>query len=159
MIIDDDASRRHHRRRGSVDSQKPADTDEEMMMAEGERRSAGGVAIGAVGRDVRIVQDGLSPSEQTARRRIPISGLAADASAQDRTAAAARWGEDSALLGLGYEYADIRVLPITPSSYLRPGSRFHGTQQSERQRYDVQVEIKHVDLRESFLCGYLRIQG
>jgi glucose-induced degradation protein 4 len=25
--------------------------------------------------------------------------------------------------------------------------------------YDVQVEIKHVDLRESFLCGYLRIQG
>lgn len=25
--------------------------------------------------------------------------------------------------------------------------------------YDVQVEIKHVDLKESFLCGYLRIQG
>jgi hypothetical protein len=30
---------------------------------------------------------------------------------------------------------------------------------SERQVYDVQVEIKHVDMRESFLCGYLRIQG
>jgi hypothetical protein len=49
--------------------------------------------------------------------------------------------------------------PILASSHLRPGSRFHGTQQSERQVYDVQVEIKHVDLRESFLCGYLRIQG
>lgn len=52
-----------------------------------------------------------------------------------------------------------RTKPILASSHLRPGSRFHGTQQSERQVYDVQVEIKHVDLRESFLCGYLRIQG
>ncbi|KAL1879682.1 hypothetical protein VTK73DRAFT_6857 [Phialemonium thermophilum] len=60
---------------------------------------------------------------------------------------------------MGYEYADTRIVPVTPSSYLRPGSRFHGTQKSERQQYEVQVEIKHVDLRESFLCGYLRIQG
>lgn len=51
------------------------------------------------------------------------------------------------------------MIPSPPSIYLRPGSRFLGTQQSERQVYDVQVEIKHVDLRESFLCGYLRIQG
>jgi hypothetical protein len=69
------------------------------------------------------------------------------------------WGADTSMLGMGYEYADPRVIPVSPSTYLRPGSRFHGTQQSERQRYDVQVEIKHVDLRESFLCGYLRIQG
>lgn len=69
------------------------------------------------------------------------------------------WVADSSMLGMGYEYAGCRVIPVSPSSYLRPGSRFHGTQQSERQRYDVQVEIKHVDLRESFLCGYLRIQG
>ncbi|PHH92071.1 hypothetical protein CDD83_9097 [Cordyceps sp. RAO-2017] len=60
---------------------------------------------------------------------------------------------------LGMEYSNMRTIPISPSSYLRPGSRFHGTQQSERQVYDVQVEIKHVDMRESFLCGYLRIQG
>lgn len=52
-----------------------------------------------------------------------------------------------------------QVIPTTPSSYLRPGSKFYGTQHSERQIYDVQVEIKHVDLAESFLCGYLRIQG
>jgi hypothetical protein len=51
------------------------------------------------------------------------------------------------------------MIPSSPSSYLRAGSKFHGTQQSERQVYDVQVEIKHVDLKESFLCGYLRIQG
>ncbi|KAK3938815.1 glucose-induced degradation protein 4 [Diplogelasinospora grovesii] len=72
---------------------------------------------------------------------------------------APRWIEDSGLVGIGYEYSQMRVIPTSPSSFLRPGSRFTGTQQSERQRYDVQVEIKHVDLRESFLCGYLRIQG
>ena len=53
----------------------------------------------------------------------------------------------------------LKSIPLCPSSYLRPGSKFRGTQQSERQVYDVQVEIKHVDMRESFLCGYLRIQG
>ncbi|KAI0432494.1 vacuolar import and degradation protein-domain-containing protein [Xylaria sp. FL1042] len=60
---------------------------------------------------------------------------------------------------MGFDYSNIRIFPMSPSSYLRPGSRFHGTQQSERQVYDVQVEIKYVDLRESFLCGYLKIQG
>lgn len=51
------------------------------------------------------------------------------------------------------------MIPSSPSSFLRAGTRFTGTQQSERQVYDVQVEIKYVDLHESFLCGYLRIQG
>ncbi|EKD15735.1 uncharacterized protein L3040_003092 [Drepanopeziza brunnea f. sp. 'multigermtubi'] len=60
---------------------------------------------------------------------------------------------------MGYDFSNIRLLPSSPSSFLRAGSKFHGTQQSERQVYDVQVEIKHVDMRESFLCGYLRIQG
>ncbi|EFX00302.1 vesicle-mediated transport protein [Grosmannia clavigera kw1407] len=60
---------------------------------------------------------------------------------------------------MGFDPTSSRIIPIPPSTYLRPGSRFVGTQQSERQVYDVQVEIKHVDLRESFLCGYLRIQG
>ncbi|KAI1467680.1 vacuolar import and degradation protein-domain-containing protein [Daldinia caldariorum] len=60
---------------------------------------------------------------------------------------------------MGYDYTNIRIIPTSPSSFLRPGSKFHGTQQSERQVYDVQVEIKYIDLRESFLCGFLRIQG
>lgn len=52
-----------------------------------------------------------------------------------------------------------QVIPTSPSSFLRAGSRFTGTQRSENHVYDVQVEIKYVDLCESFLCGYLRIQG
>lgn len=52
-----------------------------------------------------------------------------------------------------------RFLPHTSSSLLRPGSRFTGSQTSDRQKYEVEVEIKYVDMRESFLCGYLRIKG
>ncbi|KAF2018885.1 hypothetical protein BU24DRAFT_107309 [Aaosphaeria arxii CBS 175.79] len=52
-----------------------------------------------------------------------------------------------------------RFLPYTSSSLLRPGSRFKGNQTSDRQQYEVEVEIKYVDMRESFMCGYLRIKG
>ncbi|KAF2199933.1 hypothetical protein GQ43DRAFT_464401 [Delitschia confertaspora ATCC 74209] len=52
-----------------------------------------------------------------------------------------------------------RFSPNSTSSFLRPGSRFEGNQTSSQQKYDVQVEIKYVDMKESFLCGYLRIQG
>lgn len=45
------------------------------------------------------------------------------------------------------------------TSYLRPGSRFTGTQRSDRQIYNVDVDIQHVSIPQSFLCGYLRIQG
>ncbi|RKU42176.1 hypothetical protein DL546_002650 [Coniochaeta pulveracea] len=75
----------------------------------------------------------------------------------ERETSQPEWMDDRDMPGLDHTYC--RVIPVSPSPYLRPGSRFHGTQQSERQRYDVQVEVKHVDLRESFLCGYLRIQG
>ncbi|CCU75470.1 unnamed protein product [Blumeria hordei] len=60
---------------------------------------------------------------------------------------------------IGHDFSSKRLIPLSPCCFLRAGSRFKGTQQSERQVYDVQVEIKHVDMRESFLCGYLRIQG
>jgi len=50
-------------------------------------------------------------------------------------------------------------IPTHTSSYLRHGSRFTGTQESDRSVYDVSVEIKHVDMSESFVCGYLRIEG
>jgi hypothetical protein len=52
-----------------------------------------------------------------------------------------------------------RYLPNSTSSFLKPGSRFIGSQQSDRQVYDVEVQIQHVDMKESFICGYLRIQG
>lgn len=51
------------------------------------------------------------------------------------------------------------IAPNSTTSFLRPGSKFRGTQQSDHQVYDVQVELKDVDLAESTLCGYLRIQG
>lgn len=52
-----------------------------------------------------------------------------------------------------------QLQPHSTTSFLRSGSKFRGTQTSDRQVYEVQVEIKDVDLAESFLCGYLRIQG
>jgi len=52
-----------------------------------------------------------------------------------------------------------QFLPNSSSSLLRPGSRFKGSQTSDRQQYEVEVEVKHVDMRESFMCGYLRIKG
>ncbi|EGE78202.1 vesicle-mediated transporter Vid24 [Blastomyces dermatitidis ATCC 18188] len=60
---------------------------------------------------------------------------------------------------MDYDYSNVRLLPSHCSSFLRAGSKFVGTQQSDRQVYNVDVEIKHVDMAESYLCGYLRIQG
>ncbi|ODQ67490.1 hypothetical protein NADFUDRAFT_14947, partial [Nadsonia fulvescens var. elongata DSM 6958] len=45
------------------------------------------------------------------------------------------------------------------SSYLRPGSRFFGTQQSGRTNYEVNVELKIIDIPRSFLSGYFKIEG
>ncbi|KAJ5481582.1 hypothetical protein N7475_000394 [Penicillium sp. IBT 31633x] len=59
---------------------------------------------------------------------------------------------------LNWEFSNVRLLP-NHTSFLRSGSKFAGTQQSDRQVYNVDVEIKHVDMAESYLCGYLRIQG
>ncbi|KAH6844712.1 vacuolar import/degradation protein Vid24 [Chaetomium sp. MPI-CAGE-AT-0009] len=53
----------------------------------------------------------------------------------------------------------MRIIPSPPLSFLRHGSQFEGVQQSGQQRYNVNVEIIHVDLQQSFLCGDLRIQG
>ncbi|KAK9492992.1 vacuolar import and degradation protein-domain-containing protein [Lipomyces doorenjongii] len=52
-----------------------------------------------------------------------------------------------------------RAVAASSSSFLRSGSKFMGTQQSGRSTYEVHVELKHVDMAESFICGYLHIQG
>ncbi|RDL42239.1 Vesicle-mediated transport protein-like protein Vid24 [Venustampulla echinocandica] len=88
-----------------------------------------------------------------------LSPMSAEADKQDDTDIHALANTDLGSPSMGYDFSNIRLIPSSPSSFLRAGSKFHGTQQSERQVYDVQVEIKHVDMRESFLCGYLRIQG
>jgi len=88
-----------------------------------------------------------------------MSPMSADGDKQDESELPALTSTCIGSPSMGYDFSNIRLIPSSPSSFLRAGSRFHGTQQSERQVYDVQVEIKHVDMRESFLCGYLRIQG
>ncbi|KAL9589367.1 MAG: hypothetical protein Q9203_001832 [Teloschistes exilis] len=62
---------------------------------------------------------------------------------------------DSFDVGLGLP----RLIPLITSSFLRPFSKFHGQQESEKQMYQVDVELKGVDMAESTLCGYLKIQG
>ncbi|KAI5819696.1 putative vesicle-mediated transport protein Vid24 [Pyronema omphalodes] len=56
-------------------------------------------------------------------------------------------------------YSTRRIIPSYSSTFLRPGSKFTGRQLSDRSTYEVHVELKHVDMAESFLCGYLRIKG
>ncbi|KAF1956416.1 hypothetical protein CC80DRAFT_76461 [Byssothecium circinans] len=69
------------------------------------------------------------------------------------TGAIAAWQEVCDSVNMG------QFLPHSSSSFLRPGSRFTGNQTSDHQQYEVAVEIKYVDMRESLLCGYLRIKG
>lgn len=45
------------------------------------------------------------------------------------------------------------------SQFLRPGARFEGSQITDNQVHDVKVEIKHADISESVLSGYLCIYG
>lgn len=39
------------------------------------------------------------------------------------------------------------------------GSKFRGYQRSQGKSYDVEVQLQHIDLENSFLCGYLKING
>ncbi|KAL8704737.1 MAG: hypothetical protein Q9201_002121 [Fulgogasparrea decipioides] len=65
--------------------------------------------------------------------------------------------QSSDSLDIGYGLP--RMIPTLTSSFLRPFSKFHGQQQSDKQMYQVDVELKGVDMAESTLCGYLKIQG
>ncbi|MCJ1352182.1 MAG: hypothetical protein MMC33_002166 [Icmadophila ericetorum] len=65
----------------------------------------------------------------------------------------------SFLSSCNYEFSEVRQIPNHTSSFLRAGSKFQGTQTSDKQTYKVDVDIKHVDMDESFVCGYLRIEG
>jgi len=42
---------------------------------------------------------------------------------------------------------------------LYSGAKFKGRQRSGSNSYEVTVDIQHVDLEDSFLCGYLHIKG
>lgn len=146
---------------GPGDRHKPAGVDEEMSSVSEDL--GGGVDVGGSRDEVARTRLGAAPGRRKSRATEQFSPVAGEVHEVDAwgpgVGMGPRWVEDSGLAGLGLEYSHMRVIPSPTSVYLQPGSRFTGTQQSERQRYDVEVEIKYVDMRESFLCGYLRIQG
>ncbi|KAF9377798.1 GID complex subunit 4, VID24 [Mortierella sp. AD011] len=55
-------------------------------------------------------------------------------------------------------FTPVRMAPSRTFD-LYAGSKFRGVQRSGEHSYDVRVDIKNVDLNESFLCGYLHIDG
>ncbi|KAK4126033.1 hypothetical protein N657DRAFT_654504 [Parathielavia appendiculata] len=154
MVVSHDVAGERH---------KPADADDDMSAASDEhaRGGAGGGSCGG-SRDgiARTTLGGATGRRKPATERLSsVMGKLREVDVWNPAERGPRWVEDSGLVGLGLEYSHMRVMTPAPSLYLQPGSKFAGTQQSERQRYDVEVEIKHVDMRESFLCGYLKIQG
>ncbi|XP_063445302.1 glucose-induced degradation protein 4 homolog [Mytilus trossulus] len=50
-------------------------------------------------------------------------------------------------------------LPGITTSLLYNGSRFQGHQKSKGNCYDVEVILQYVDMDNSYLCGYLKING
>ncbi|KAI9766079.1 MAG: hypothetical protein M1840_006786 [Geoglossum simile] len=111
---------------------------------------------------------GLQPKEMDTEEDNPVSDMLSpispspdtkDVDARLSLGLASHGAAESPSSSTSYEFSNIRLFPNYSSSFLRAGSKFRGTQQSDRQVYDVQVELKHVDMGESFLCGYLRIQG
>ncbi|KAG7287671.1 hypothetical protein NEMBOFW57_007184 [Staphylotrichum longicolle] len=154
--------------RGDVaEGQKPADTDEDVNSVGDEFMRGGGGGAGradgvAAGsrEEARTALSGMQARRTSRSEQLsPVVGELHEPDVWGTVGNGPRWVEDSGLVGLGLEYSHMRVIPTAPSLYLQPGSQFVGTQQSERQQYEVEVEIKHVDMRESFLCGYLKIQG
>ncbi|KAL9131233.1 MAG: hypothetical protein Q9217_000775 [Psora testacea] len=72
-------------------------------------------------------------------------------------------GTASSALDLSYSarygISSRRLIQPHSSCKLRAGSRYRGTQTSDQQQYNVEVDIKCVDMNESFICGYLKIEG
>ncbi|KAJ6145449.1 hypothetical protein N7470_009344 [Penicillium chermesinum] len=108
---------------------------------------------------VDSLEDVLSPESATAPSVLSRSDDGTGLMATDPVERKMAVDEDTGLRGRALQQTHAPLLPNHSSSFLRSGSRFVGTQQSDRQVYNVDVEIKHVDMAESYLCGYLRIQG
>ncbi|ORX79114.1 hypothetical protein K493DRAFT_391091 [Basidiobolus meristosporus CBS 931.73] len=47
----------------------------------------------------------------------------------------------------------------TGTRTLYPGSQFRGKQSSGAKDYEVVINLQHVDLEDSYLCGYLHIHN
>uniref|UniRef100_A0A803TSV4 GID complex subunit 4 homolog n=1 Tax=Anolis carolinensis TaxID=28377 RepID=A0A803TSV4_ANOCA len=49
--------------------------------------------------------------------------------------------------------------PGVSTSRLYSGAKFRGQQRSKGNAYEVEVVVQHVDMENSYLCGYLKIKG
>lgn len=58
-----------------------------------------------------------------------------------------------------WSFSNLRLSTRYPCSLLHPGSKFEGTQHSDRQVYNVTVSILTVDIPQCTLSGYLKIEG
>lgn len=58
-----------------------------------------------------------------------------------------------------WDFSHRRLRPQYPSATFQPYSKFKGTQQSDRQIYNVEVTILTVDIAQSSMSGYLQICG
>ncbi|KAJ9609421.1 hypothetical protein H2200_005748 [Cladophialophora chaetospira] len=58
-----------------------------------------------------------------------------------------------------WDFSHRRLRPQYPSATFQPYSKFKGTQQSDRQIYNVEVTILTVDIEQSSMSGYLQICG
>lgn len=58
-----------------------------------------------------------------------------------------------------WDFSHHRLRPQYPSTTFQPYSKFKGTQQSDRQIYNVEVTILTVDIEQSTMSGYLQICG
>ena len=58
-----------------------------------------------------------------------------------------------------WDFTDKKPEMRSPSSLFQPYSKFVGTQQSDRQTYNVEVTILTIDMEQSSLSGYLLIRG
>jgi len=58
-----------------------------------------------------------------------------------------------------WDFSRRRLRPQYPSATFQPYSKFKGTQQSDRQIYNVEVTILTVDIEQSTMSGYLQICG
>ncbi|KIW91090.1 uncharacterized protein Z519_07984 [Cladophialophora bantiana CBS 173.52] len=58
-----------------------------------------------------------------------------------------------------WDFSQRRLRPQYPSATFQPYSKFKGTQQSDRQIYNVEVTILTVDIEQCSMSGYLQICG
>lgn len=108
----------------------------------------------------------VAPSRETTASP-PQPDVQAQSHSQPRTDASTsssqghtlRADDTSPLSQAEWEVTGPRIRPSITSSLFRPGSRFVGAQRSDKATYTVSVELKQVDMAQSFCCGFLTIQG